>query len=111
MKQVMSGSLGLMPFYKISDLPDGAKWNRIHDNELETSFDNTEVYDLTWIDKTSSGLPVFSRMRFTVDSRTYLPLNAKFYRKLNIDDEYNLNTTLTVEYLDDIAMQAVIDNF
>jgi len=110
-KQVISGSLGLIPFHKISDLPDGAKWNRVPDDELETAINNTEVYVLTWIDKTSTGLPVFSKMRLRVDSQTYRPLNVKFYSKSDPNDEYTPSTTLTVEYLDNSAMQAVIEQF
>jgi hypothetical protein len=108
---ILRDSLGLIPFYKISDLPDGAKWNRVPDNELETALNNIEVYDLIWIDKSSTGHPVFSKMRFTVDAQTYLPLNTKFYSKFNINDEYTPSSTHVVEYLDDSAMQAVIENF
>ena len=110
-KKSMSGSLGLIPFYNISDLPDGAKWSRVPDNELEIPVNNTEVYDLIWIDKTSTNLPVYLKMQLTVDSQTYLPLNTRFYRKLNVDDEYTLNSITRVEYLDDSAMQTVIEQF
>jgi len=110
-KKSMSGSLGLIPFYNISDLPDGAKWSRVPDNELEIPVNNTEVYDLIWIDKTSTNLPVYLKMQLTVDSQTYLPLNTRFYRKLNVDDEYTLNSITRVEYLDDSAMQTVIEKF
>lgn len=110
-KPMLSKSLGLIPFYKLSDLPDGAKWNRVPDNELETALNNIEVYDLTWIDKRNTNLPVFSKIRFTVDSQTYLPLNTRYYSKFNINDEYTPSSTKIVEYLDDSAMQAVIDSF
>lgn len=110
-KQNLSGILGLMPFYSISELPDGTEWKRVPDDELEVSVNNTEVYELTWLDKTNANLPVFSKKQFTVDSQTYRPVNIKFYRKLNANDEYILNSKTTVEYLDDSAMQAVIELF
>ncbi len=111
-KQSMSGFLGFIPFYNISDLPDDAEWNHVPDNELEIPVDNTtEVYDLTWIDKTNAAFPVLSKLRFTVDSQTYRPLNIRCYRKLDVDGQYTLNTTVILEYLDDNVMKSVIEQF
>jgi hypothetical protein len=110
-KQSMSEFLGFMPFYSISDLPDNAEWNRVPDNELEIPVNNTEVYDLTWIDTTNANFPVYSKYRFTVDSQTYRPLNIRCYSKLDVDGQYILNTTVILEYLDDNAMKSVIEQF
>ena len=110
-KHDMRGFLGIIPFYSISDLPEDAEWNHVPDNELETPINNTEVYDLTWIDKTNSAFPVFLKFQFTVDSQTYRPLIIRYYSKSGVDGQYILNTTRKVEYLDDSAMQDVIEQF
>lgn len=104
----MSSSLGLMPFYDISDIPDNAKWNHVADNGLEAAGKGIEVYDLTWIRKAYDGSMVFQKCRVFVDSRTILPREVHRYQKLSADSEYTLESVRVVEYLNDSEIQEII---
>ena len=106
----MSGSLGLMPFYDISETPENAKWSQVPNEAeaFEAIAKDTEVYDLTWGKYNDS---VLFKWRVFVDTTTKLPQRTKFYRKLSADDDYILRSTMVVKYLDDGQMQAVIKGF
>jgi len=109
-KQNISGSLGLMPFYSISDIPPNAEWNRVADDELEVLIKNTEVYELTWMEKTYAGFTIHRKWNFTIDSNTNLPHKIEVYRKSATDNTYELQSTTKVEYLDKSAMEKVIED-
>ena len=48
----MSGSLGLMPFYNISEIPKEAEVESVVDkDDLEAATQGIEVYDLIWTEK------------------------------------------------------------
>ena len=104
----MSGSLGLMPFYDISDIPADAEWSRITDDSLKATAKDTELYDLMWIEKAYDGSIVFQKWRFFVNAETNLPQKVEWYKKLAIDDGFVLETTTVVEYLSDSEIQTVI---
>jgi predicted anti-sigma-YlaC factor YlaD len=104
----MSGSLGLMPFYDISDIPADAEWSRISDESLKATAKDTEVYDLTWVEKRYDGSIKLKKWRIFVDPKTNLPQRAEFYEKLPADKEYTLESVRVVEYLSDNEIQAVI---
>lgn len=104
----MSGSLGLMPFYDISEIPKDAQWNRITDDISEATARRTEVYDLTWVKKAYNGSAVFQKCRFFVHPGTNLPQKTKFYEKSSADSEYVLRSVNVVEHLSDSEMQKVI---
>jgi len=104
----MSGSLGIMPFYDISEIPPGAEWSQVTDEALKTAERDTEVYDLTWVRKRYGGSDEFLKWRFFVDSRTNLPHRTEFYEKSPTDSQYTLTSAALVEYLSDSEMQAVV---
>jgi hypothetical protein len=106
-RNTITGSFGLMPFYNISEIPDDAKWNRVDDKSLEIT-NEVEVYDLTWIEKNYEGHFIFKKWRFFVDLKANLPQRVEFYQKSLADGEYNLKYTRVVKYLDDGEMQKVI---
>ena len=108
-KDQTSGSLGLMPYNRISEIPPDAEWSRVADDEPETSINNTEIYELKWIEKDYTSPPIFKKWQFTIDSETNLPHRIEVYRKSYPDNTYTLKSTTEVEYLDDLAMQAVIE--
>ncbi|MHC4531784.1 MAG: hypothetical protein ACYSXD_09515 [Planctomycetota bacterium] len=105
----IAGSLGLLPFYDISDVPQDAEWKRVADDGLSATAKGTEVYDLTWTEKQHIGFVVFRRWRVFVDPKTNLPQKTEFYKKLAVDDEFTLETTMIVEYLSDKEIPAVIE--
>jgi len=104
----MSGSLGLMPFYDISEIAPDAEWSQVTDEALKTAERDTEVYDLTWVRKQYGGSDKFLKWRVFVDSRTKLPQRTEFYEKLPAGTTYDLTSVKKVEYLSDNEIQSVI---
>lgn len=104
----ITGSLGLMPFNDMSEIPPGAAWSRIADEDVKVTFRGAEVYDLTWVEKNYGGSAVFRRWRVFVNAETNLPQRAEWYQKLTADDEFVLTAIITVEYLSEDEIQDVI---
>jgi hypothetical protein len=103
---VMTGSLGLMPFYDISDVPKDTEWRRV-DDSIELA-NGIEVYNLIWIEKTYSGSLISSKWKFFIDSETNLPQKIELYQKTSTDSEYNLKRIVIVECLDNNEIKKVI---
>jgi len=106
-KERMTGSLGLMPFYDISEIPADAEWTHVADAGVETYTKETKVYDLTWSAKAYDGSVVF-KWRFFVDHKTNLPRRIEIYQKLLAEDDYIFMSSKEIEYLSDSKMQEVI---
>jgi len=103
----MSSSLGLMPFYDISQIPEDAQWSRVADESLKTS-DNIDVYNLAWGKKAYDGSATSYKCRVFVSLITNLPQKTELYKKLPSENEYILTSTIVVKYLSEIEMQAAI---
>jgi hypothetical protein len=106
----MSGSLGIMPFYDISEIPADAEWSRIAHDGLEATAKDIEVYDLIWGKKALDGSVVFKKCRIFVDPKTSLPKRTQFYEKLATDTEYTLVSLRVIEYPSDSEMQIVLED-
>jgi hypothetical protein len=104
----ITGSLGLMPFYDMSDVPEDADWGRVADKDLEAAAKGIEIYDLTWTERAYDGSTVFKKWRVFADSETNLPRRIEWYKKLTADSEYTLNPVMEVEYLSDSEIQEII---
>jgi hypothetical protein len=104
----ITGSLGLMPFYEMSEVPEGAEWSRVTDEGVKTAGRGTGVYDLTWVEKTYGGSEVFKKWRFFVDLRTNLVQRIEIYRKRRAEGEYTLLSVKMVKYLRESEMNTVI---
>ena len=104
----ITGSLGLMPFYDISDVPQDAEWSRVIDDGLKATAKGAEAYDLTWVAKVYGGPVVFKKWRVFANAETNLPQKVEWYKKLATDDEFVLETITVVEYLSDSQIQTVI---
>lgn len=104
----MSGSLGLIPFYDISDIPEDAEWSRIANDLSENIPKDIKGYDLTWVEKRYDGSIKLKKWRVFVDTKTNLPQRTEFYDRLPADNEYTLELVKVVEYLSDSEIQAVI---
>lgn len=103
----ISGSLGIMPFYDMSEIPEDAEWNRADDENLVVN-KGIEVYDLEWAQKRYDGSPELKKWRFFVDAKTRLPQKIEWYTRFANDAEFVLETVMVVEYLDEGEMQAVV---
>jgi hypothetical protein len=106
-QNAITGSLGLMPFHSISEIPNGAEWNRVDDKSLEIT-DKIEVYDLIWIEKIYEGHLIYSKWRFFIDPETNLPQKIELYQKTGTDSEYNLKRIVIVKCLDNNEMKKII---
>lgn len=104
----MSGSLGLMPFYDMSDIPHGAQWCRVRDNALETTIKGSEVYDLMWLSKGYDGSTQSWKWRVFVNFKTNVPHRIEWYQESTGDEGHNLSSVNVVEQLDESQMRAVL---
>lgn len=103
----MSGSLGLMPFQDISEIPVDARWSRVDFESAEVT-NGIEVYDLEWTEKKYGGSLIFKKWRFFVDPKTNFPGRTEFFQKSAAEDEYILMSSKEVEYSNDSKMQGII---
>jgi hypothetical protein len=108
MEGKIGGSLGLVPFYDVSEVPDGAEWVHVSEGEPESVAAGAEVYDLTWAAQPADERVVSKKWRFFVDDETNLPQEIEVYVQLPGEEGYTLETTMTVRYLSDGEMEAVI---
>jgi hypothetical protein len=106
-QNMITGSLGLLPFNSLSEIPSDAKWKSVG-NINQGIADKTEVYDLIWVEKIYDGHITHKKWRFFVGFDTNLPQRIEIYQKSDTDSEYILKYTRVVEYLDDSKMQNAI---
>jgi len=104
----ISGSLGITPFYAISDVPEDADWGRVADKDLEAAAKGFEVYDLAWTERAYDGSVVSKKWRFFVNAKEDLPQRIEIYQMLTTDTEYILMSLMMVEYLSDSEIQGVV---
>ncbi len=97
-----------MPFQYISEIPQGAQWVHISEDGLEAIAEETEVYDLKWIEKLGNERIVLKKCRFFVDAHMNLPQRIEVYTQLSADDVYTLGFVITAKYLTDSEIQTVI---
>ncbi len=102
----ISGSLGLLPFYDISEIPKDAEWSRVDDEILEVA-EGIEIYDLKWAKRKYGGSAEFKIWRVFADAKTRLPQKVEGYTRFADDAEFVLETVKVVEYLDESEIQAV----
>jgi len=106
----ITGYLDLIPFYDISEIPEGAQWVHISKEALESVAEETEVYDLNWVEKLDNEPIVFKKWRVFVDPETNLPQRTELHQRSITESEYTLRSVKVVEYLSDGEIQAVIRN-
>ena len=104
----ITGYLDLIPFYEISEIPEGAQWVHISKEALESVAEETEVYDLNWVEKLDNEPIVFKKWRVFVDPKTNLPQRTELYQRSITESEYTLRSVKVVEYLSNSEIQAVI---
>jgi len=104
----MSGSLGLMPFYNMSQVPADAKWIRITDEGMEAAAEGIEVYELKWTREAYEGYGVFYKWRFFMDPQTNLLRRIEFYQQLTPDSRFTLTAVRLIEYPDENEIRGVI---
>jgi hypothetical protein len=107
-KTKTSSTLGLMPFYDISDVPKDAEWSRVEQGDSGAAAKSIEVYDLMWTEKVYDGSTVAKKWRIFVNAETALPQRIEVYQILPTDPEYILVSLITVDYLNERGIREVI---
>jgi len=106
-KQNIAGSLGLVPFDDISEIPKNADWKYIGNNGSEVTND-TEIYDLTWNDE-SNGSLIYKKLRFYVDGITHLPNRTELRTQRVTENDYILRSIKLIESPRDEEITAAIE--
>jgi hypothetical protein len=104
----IAGSLGLMPFDRMSAIPRDAEWHRVTDNSLKVVTENSQIYDLVWTERSYGGSTTFKKWRVFVDPETNLPQKVERYQRSATNGEYTLRSAMVVEYLSDSKMRDII---
>ena len=104
-EQKMSGSLGLMPFYNISDLPRDSEWLRVDDHP--EAAEGIEIYDLKWTEKTSRSSES-KKWRYFVNHKTFLPKKIEISGTSIGQSEYSLISRILIEEKSDSEIQTVM---
>jgi len=107
-EKLISGSLGLMPFYDMSEIPGDAQWSRVDEKGVEEPTKGIEVYVLQWLEKRYDGSIILRKWQLFVDANMSLPQRVEWYKKLINDSEFRLETKMVVKYLKESELQTVI---
>jgi len=107
MENLLTGSLGLIPFGDLSLIPEDARWNLAASNELKAASD-IEIYELIWTTESRAGNKVLNKWRVSVYPKTYLLKKTEFYTKRIGNSEYTLRSTMEVKYLSDSEMDKIV---
>jgi len=108
-EETMKVPWGLLPFDNISAVPTDAEWQKVADENIETTIPDTEVYDLMWTEKKLSGPVVYNKRRFYIDTETMLPRRVERWMRLT-EGEYELLSVIKVVYPTTVEVQAVIES-
>ena len=104
-------SADMVPFSDRNDIPSDAQWSRIDDREIPAAIPGTQVYDLTWIVKsTDSQAAVHRKWRVFVEDRTNLPRKIEWYAKARPEDEYVVERFVVIAYPSEDEIQNIIRN-
>ncbi|UCC23509.1 MAG: hypothetical protein JSW23_05510 [Planctomycetota bacterium] len=107
MEGKIGDSLGLVPFYDVSEVPKGAEWVRVSGDELEFAA-GTEVYDLRWAAEPADERIVLKKWRFFVDGGTRIPERIEVYTQLPFEEVYGLEMVMTVKLLTEGEMEEAV---
>jgi hypothetical protein len=100
---------GLLPLNSMHEVPEGAKWLPVANEDVETAIPNTEVYDLVWTEKSLIGSVIHRKWRVYIDIEKKLPKRIEWWVKLAEEQEYEHETITEVSYPDTDEMKAVIE--
>lgn len=95
----IQGSLGLMPFENISQMPENAEWKELQAPKLEgISPVDTLAVELVWSIPTAGGSDFRFKWRGFIEKSTNRPLRTEFYRYNKNSGKYELETVDLIEY-------------
>jgi outer membrane lipoprotein-sorting protein len=85
---------------------EDAKWTRLGNEDGEAVPPGTEVYDLTWTQK--SGW--YHRWKYFIDPITKQPRRVEAYSKPSVKSDYELKTVQLVTYATDAEFEAAVQS-
>ncbi len=108
-KKTLEGSLGLIPFSDMSDIPEDAQWEKVDEKSIRVNIPGTEVYDLIWEKKKGSFIR-YRKWRVFVDIDTKLPKKTEWYRQFSPEDGYEFFRFVKVTYPSDNEIENTIQS-
>ena len=108
-KQIINGTLGIMPGNDVSELPAGHKWKDVDDIDLEPEFQDCKVYDLTWSKINNRDEPVFWRWRLFIETDSCRPKKVESSSMSPTDEKYIPHKYKEIKYLDEDEIKTVIE--
>lgn len=100
-KKLIDNSIIIMPFYRVTDIPEGAMWSSLSDENLNIP-KNIEAYGLVWTDNRNSHFPVINKWRIFINRETYLPQKIEWYQQKPDEDGYKLTNIIQIGYESEI---------
>lgn len=134
LRQSMTPSFAMAPFFSAEDVPANAQWNRLTDPAVVANIPGCTVYELVWeqksgpsrtqdrtqrtegggrpADSSSADHPssVFRKWRVFVDAETHLPKRTESYIKTGSESEYRLEKFVVVTYPGKSDIREIVAN-
>jgi hypothetical protein len=110
LRQSMTPSFALAPFFTTDDLPDKIKWRRVNDQVIISTIPGCIVYELIWEIYTPSVGITHKKWRIFLDPDTHLPKRTETHVKSESDVEYRLEKFVVVTYPDKNDIREIVAN-
>ena len=94
----IQGSLGIMPFENVLQVPKDAEWQELDSSTLQDITTNVFVYELLWTKQSTDRSVVRFKWLGFIEEATNRPLRTEFYRCDSNSGEYELQTVHLIEY-------------
>lgn len=95
----IQGSLGIMPFENVLQVPRNAEWQELDSSALPQDITaNVYVYELLWTKQSTDKSIVRFKWRGFIEEATSRPLRTEFYRYDTDSAGYELQTVHLIEY-------------
>jgi hypothetical protein len=103
-------SSALAPFSHVRDVPERARWIHVNDPTILAIIPGTKVYDLIWVQVSTSEKDPHRKWRVFVDAGTHLPRRAEFYSKAEADEEFTFERFVIVTYPSEGEIRDIVAN-
>jgi len=108
-RQIINGTLGIMPGNDVSELPPGHKWIEVDDIDLEPEFQDCKVYDLTWSEINNGGDSVSWKWRLFIETDSCRPKKVESSLMSPTDEKYIPLKDTVINYLDEDEIKTAIE--
>ncbi|UCE49220.1 MAG: hypothetical protein JSW47_03580, partial [Phycisphaerales bacterium] len=110
MRKAIDGTLGIIPFDDVSNLPPDSEWTKLPGETTNTTDESVEVYELTFRDDLDLNRARSSRWRYFVDSKSSLPQRIQIYRSSGANEDYKMHSQLVIRYPNESEVKAAIES-